>query len=66
MKRQSDYLTIFINFNVLVKTQHSTTIKTFRCDFGVITLIMILPLYLPLMELYIKPLALTLLNKMAF
>jgi len=33
-------------------------------SWGVNALLMILPLYLPLMKLYIKPLALTLLNKM--
>jgi len=64
MKRQSYYLTIFKNFNDLVKTQHSATIKIFRCDLGVNTLLMILPLYLFLMELYVIPLAQTLLNKM--
>jgi len=64
MKCRFDYLIIFKNFNAFVKTQHSTTIKTFRFDLGVNTFLMILPFYLPLMELYTRPLALILLNKM--
>ena len=34
MKHRSDYLTIFNNFRTLVKTQHSSVIKYFRCDLG--------------------------------
>lgn len=63
MKRRSDYLTVSKNFNALVKIQHSTIIKFFGCDLGLNTLLIIFPLYLPLMELYIRPLALTLINK---
>jgi len=42
MKRWSYYLMNFKNFNAFVK--HSTTITTFRCDLGVSTILIILPL----------------------
>jgi len=32
MKHRFDYLTILKNFNALLKTQHFTTIETFRYD----------------------------------
>jgi len=65
MKCRYDFLTILKFFNNLVNTQHFATIKTFRCDLGVNILLMILSLYLPLMELYIRPLAMTLINKIS-
>ncbi|PWA98143.1 gag-pol polyprotein [Artemisia annua] len=34
MKRRSDFLTVFKEFRALVKTQHLTVIKCFRCDLG--------------------------------
>ncbi|XP_073136981.1 uncharacterized protein [Henckelia pumila] len=34
MKCKSDFLTIFRNFKALVKTQHSSVIKFFRCNLG--------------------------------
>lgn len=32
MKRHSDFFDIYNNFQALVRTQHSTVIKCFRCD----------------------------------
>ena len=34
MKRRSDFFAIFNIFRALVKTQHSSIIKCFRCDLG--------------------------------
>ncbi|TXG60844.1 hypothetical protein EZV62_012207 [Acer yangbiense] len=34
MKRRSDFLSIYLAFRALVKTQHSAVIKCFRCDLG--------------------------------
>ncbi|GJZ98672.1 gag-pol polyprotein [Tanacetum coccineum] len=64
MKRMSDFLAVYKEFRALVKTQHSTVIKCFRCDLGVNTLPMNSLDYLNQMGQYIRPLARTLLNKM--
>lgn len=34
MKRECDFFTIYNNFRALVKTQHSTIIKSLWCDLG--------------------------------
>ena len=34
MKKRSDFLSIFNDFRILIKTQHSSVIKCFRCDLG--------------------------------